>query len=82
MKEIYQDISKRFEIDTVGLLYAQVSVDRHVPGSASETLALPVRDMEISPGATELLCEAKINNVDLVSTRLPMSIRKFSGLIS
>ena len=68
MKKIHQNISQRFEIITTGLLYAQVSVDRRVTDSAGKILVLPVGDVEMSLGVTELLCEAKINDVDMAPT--------------
>ena len=48
-----------------GLLYAQVSVDRRVTGSADKILVLPVGDVEMTLGVIELLCEAEIDDVDL-----------------
>ena len=67
-KEMYQDVSKRFEIIATSLLDTQVRVDGDVTGSSSGVLVLLVRDVNIGPGVKELLGETEINDVDLMVT--------------
>lgn len=45
-----------------------MSVDRSVPSRSSQVLVLSVRDMQVSLGITVLLCETKVDDVDLVSS--------------
>ncbi len=65
-KEIYEDVRKRLEIISTGLLYAQMSVDRRISGSASETLALLVGDMDKGPRVMVSFRKAEIDNIHLV----------------
>lgn len=43
-------------------------IDACIAGSSSQVLVLTVWDMEVGLGVTILLCQAKINNIDLIST--------------
>jgi len=47
---------------------AEVSVDRGISGSAGKVLVLSIRDMEVGLGVAVLLCEAEVDNVDLVAS--------------
>jgi len=56
-----------------------MSVDGRVTSGTSEVLVLSVRDMKVRFGITVLLCQTKVNNIDLVST-LPDSHQEVVGL--
>lgn len=45
-----------------------MGIDGCITGSASQILVLAVRDMQMSLRVTVLLCETKINDIDLVAT--------------
>ena len=56
-----------------------MSIDGRVTSSTSKVLVLSVWDMKVRFGITVLLCQAEVNNVDLVST-LPDSHQEVVGL--
>jgi hypothetical protein len=66
-EEVHKNISEGLEVVPTGLLYAKMGVDRGVTSSTSEILVLSVWDMEVGLRVTEFLCQAKINDVDLVA---------------
>jgi len=45
-----------------------MGVNGGVASSARQVLILPVGDMEMGLGVAELLCEAEIDDIDLVTT--------------
>lgn len=66
-QEVHEDITKRLEVVTTGLLDTEMGVDRRVTSSTSEVLVLTVGDVEMCLGVTVLLCETEIDDVDLVA---------------
>ena len=67
-KEVYQNVSKRFEVIATSLPDTQVSVDGDVAGSSNGSLVLSVRDVNMGLGVTELLGKTEINDIDLIAT--------------
>ena len=56
-----------------------MGVDTGVTGGSSQVLVFPVRDMEMTLWVAVLLCQSKINDIDLVST-LANAHQKVVGL--
>jgi hypothetical protein len=45
-----------------------MGVDGGVTGSASQVLVLPIGDMKVGLGITVLLCQTKVNDINLIPT--------------
>jgi hypothetical protein len=45
-----------------------MGVDGGVMGHAGQVLVLPVQDMKMCLGVSELLCETEIDDIDLIAT--------------
>jgi hypothetical protein len=78
-KEVHKHVGNGFQVITTGLFDTQVSVDRRVPSSSGKILVLPVGDVKVGLGVTELL--GKSMTLTWLP-RLPMPIKKLSGLMS
>jgi hypothetical protein len=66
--EVEHDVTERLHVVTTRLLDTQVGVDTSVTSSTGQVLVLTVWNVEVSLGVTVLLGQAKVNNIDLVST--------------
>ena len=66
--EVKHNVAQGFHVVTTGLLNTQVGVDTGVASGTGQVLVLTVRDVEVSLGVTVLFGQAKVDNVDLVST--------------
>ena len=67
-QEIHEDIGERLEVVTTSLFDPKVSVDRGITGGTRQVLVLPVGDVEVRLRVSELLCQTKVDDVDLVAT--------------
>jgi hypothetical protein len=67
-EEVHENVSQGLKVITTGLLDSQVGVDGCITSSASEILVLPVGNVEMCFGVTELLGETEIDNIDLIAS--------------
>jgi hypothetical protein len=66
VEKIYENICKGLQIVATRLFNTLVVVDRDIWRSSSRGTVLFIWDMEVSLGIPVLLCEAEVNNIDLV----------------
>ncbi len=80
-QKVHEDIREGLGVIATSLLNTQVRVDRSVPRSSSQVLVLPVRDVKVSLRVAEFLANPKSMTLTWLP-RLPMPIKKLSGLMS
>ena len=64
-QEVEQHVSQGLDVIPPALLDAQVGVDAGVPGCARQVLVLAVGDVYVGLGVSELLSQAKVDDVHL-----------------
>jgi hypothetical protein len=67
-QEVHEHVSEGLQVVTTGLFDTQVRVDGRVTSSACEVLVLPIRDVQVGLGVTELFSKPEVDDVDLVAS--------------